>query len=238
MTDTADVSITIEPVNDPPVAPDDAATMERTPAPPDRRPRQRQRPRWRRPHGRGYDRWRLGRRRHHRRRHGADLSTERPVPRHGHVHLYGLRRDRLADGDRLGHRHLGERQAGRRRRRLRGRRGRGGHALAVLAGDTDLDLDTLTIVSATQGSKGAVVITGGGTGLTYRPFSNLSGMDSFTYTISDGHGETDTASVTMTIGGETTRRTRSTTSVSTCARARGRPPCPSSRTTTTPTATT
>ena len=74
--------------------------------------------------------------------------------------------------------------------------------LAVLAGDTDLDLDTLTIISVTQGSKGAVLITGGGTGLTYRPFSNLSGMDSFTYTISDGHGQTDTATVTMTIGGE------------------------------------
>ena len=75
-------------------------------------------------------------------------------------------------------------------------------ALAVLAGDTDVDGDTLTITAVTQGSKGAVVITGGGTGLTYRPFSNLSGMDSFTYTISDGHGETDTATVTMTIGGE------------------------------------
>ena len=58
--------------------------------------------------------------------------------------------------------------------------------LAVLAGDTDVDGDTLTITAVTQGSKGAVVITGGGTGLTYRPFSNLSGMDSFTYTISTG----------------------------------------------------
>ena len=74
--------------------------------------------------------------------------------------------------------------------------------MAVLAGDTDVDGDTLTITAVTQGSKGAVVITGGGTGLTYRPFSNLSGMDTFTYTISDGHGETDTATVTMTIGGE------------------------------------
>ena len=75
-------------------------------------------------------------------------------------------------------------------------------ALAVLAGDTDVDGDTLTITAVTQGSKGAVLITGGGTGLTYRPFSNLSGMDTFTYTISDGHGGTDTATVTMTIGGE------------------------------------
>ena len=74
--------------------------------------------------------------------------------------------------------------------------------LAVFAGDTDIDGDTLTIISVTQGSKGAVLITGGGTGLTYRPFSNLSGMDAFTYTISDGHGMTDTATVTMTIGGE------------------------------------
>ncbi len=70
-------------------------------------------------------------------------------------------------------------------------------AFAVLAGDQDIDGDPLSITSVTQGSKGAVVITGGGTGLTYRPFMNFSGADSFTYTISDGHGGTATATVTM-----------------------------------------
>ena len=95
MTDTADVSITIDPVNDPPVAADDSATMDEDAGPTaidvlgndsdvdgDA------------PHDRGQDRWRVGRRRHHRWRVGSDLSTERPVPRHGHVHLHRLRRAR------------------------------------------------------------------------------------------------------------------------------------------------
>jgi hypothetical protein len=75
-------------------------------------------------------------------------------------------------------------------------------ALAVLAGDTDVDGDTLTIIAKTNGAKGTVVITGGGTGLTYKPGANLSGQDTFTYTISDGHGGTDTATVTVDIGGD------------------------------------
>jgi Bacterial Ig domain/Bacterial cadherin-like domain/Fibronectin type III domain len=71
----------------------------------------------------------------------------------------------------------------------------------VLAGDTDIDGDTLTVSGVTQGAKGVVAIVNGGTAVTYRPFSNLSGPDTFTYTVSDGHGGADTATVTMTIGG-------------------------------------
>ena len=50
----------------------------------------------------------------------------------------------------------------------------------------------------TQGSHGAVVINGNGT-LTYTPQANYFGSDNFTYTISDGRGGTDTASVSVTI---------------------------------------
>ena len=43
----------------------------------------------------------------------------------------------------------------------------------VLANDTDPDVgDTLTIQSVTQPANGTVVITGGGTGLTYQPNAN------------------------------------------------------------------
>jgi VCBS repeat-containing protein len=59
--------------------------------------------------------------------------------------------------------------------------------------------ETLTISAVTQGSNGVVVITGNGTGLTYAPYANFSGNDTFTYTISDGNGGTATATVNMTV---------------------------------------
>ncbi|HEY7131193.1 MAG TPA: Ig-like domain-containing protein [Candidatus Limnocylindrales bacterium] len=75
--------------------------------------------------------------------------------------------------------------------------GAGPRALAVLANDTTLPdaSENLRIVSVTNGSRGTVAITGGGTGLTYAPNAAASGLDSFTYTISDGHGATDVATV-------------------------------------------
>ncbi len=72
-------------------------------------------------------------------------------------------------------------------------------AVDVLAGDTDPDGDTLTITDVTQGAKGTVVITGGGTGVTYEPDANANGADTFTYTIDDGNGGTDTGTVHVTI---------------------------------------
>ncbi|MCE9575974.1 MAG: tandem-95 repeat protein, partial [Deltaproteobacteria bacterium] len=72
-------------------------------------------------------------------------------------------------------------------------------AIAVLANDTDVDLDTLTITAVTQPANGTVVITGGGTGLTFQPAANVNGTATFTYTVSDGHGGTATATVTVTI---------------------------------------
>jgi hypothetical protein len=72
-------------------------------------------------------------------------------------------------------------------------------AVDVLTNDTDPDLDTLTITAVSDPAKGSTVITGGGTGLTYQPDADLNGADSFTYTISDGNGGTDTATVSVTI---------------------------------------
>ena len=65
--------------------------------------------------------------------------------------------------------------------------------------DTDIDGNSLTISSKTNGSKGTVAILSGGTSLRYTPNSNANGSDSFTYTISDGAGGTDTASVSVNI---------------------------------------
>ena len=69
----------------------------------------------------------------------------------------------------------------------------------VLANDTDLDGDTLTIDAVTQGSDGTVV--NNGTDVTYTPDANFDGVDTFTYTMGDGNGGSDTATVTITVGG-------------------------------------
>ncbi|KKK79943.1 hypothetical protein LCGC14_2828440, partial [marine sediment metagenome] len=68
----------------------------------------------------------------------------------------------------------------------------------VLANDTDLDGDTLSVASFTQASNGSVVDNGDGT-FTYTPDANFNGSDSFTYTVTDGAGGTDTATVDVTV---------------------------------------
>lgn len=68
----------------------------------------------------------------------------------------------------------------------------------VLANDSDIDGDTLTVSSVTQGANGSVVNNGDGT-LTYTPNANFNGDDTFTYTVNDGKGGTDTATVTITV---------------------------------------
>jgi len=68
----------------------------------------------------------------------------------------------------------------------------------VLANDTDLDNDRLTVISANQGSNGSVTINANGT-LTYTPNKNFCGTDEFSYTVSDGKGATDTARVNVTV---------------------------------------
>ncbi len=77
----------------------------------------------------------------------------------------------------------------------------GAQALQVLANDTWLPdaPETLTITAVTNGGHGTVAITGVGTGLTYTPLGTTTGIDVFTYTISDGHGGTDTASVVVNV---------------------------------------
>jgi hypothetical protein len=68
----------------------------------------------------------------------------------------------------------------------------------VLTNDTDSDGDTLSVVSVTQGSNGAVSINPNKT-VHYAPALNFFGSDSFTYTIDDGHGGQSTATVNVTV---------------------------------------
>ncbi|MBC7965167.1 MAG: tandem-95 repeat protein, partial [Fuerstia sp.] len=70
--------------------------------------------------------------------------------------------------------------------------------ILVLANDSDVDGNALTVASVTQGSHGGVVSNGDGT-VTYTPAANFNGADSFTYTISDVNGGTATATVAITV---------------------------------------
>jgi hypothetical protein len=67
----------------------------------------------------------------------------------------------------------------------------------VLGNDTDPDGDTLVIDSVTQGANGAVA--NNGTDVTYTPNPDFTGPDAFTYTISDGNGGFDSATVNVTV---------------------------------------
>lgn len=72
----------------------------------------------------------------------------------------------------------------------------------VLTNDSDPDGDALTVGGYTQPAHGTV--TGEGGTLVYTPdpgfpAGKTSGTDSFTYTVHDGYGGTDTATVTVTV---------------------------------------
>ncbi|TMO83078.1 Ig-like domain-containing protein [Pseudoalteromonas spongiae] len=71
--------------------------------------------------------------------------------------------------------------------------------IIVLANDVDVDGDTLSVISASV-DTGAVVVNAEGE-LIYTPDENFNGTAIITYTIDDGTGLVDTASVTVTVQG-------------------------------------
>jgi Bacterial Ig domain len=71
----------------------------------------------------------------------------------------------------------------------------------VLANDSDVDGDALTVTGSTNGAHGSVSCDGSGT-CTYTPAPDYSGADTFTYTVSDGNGGTDTGSVSVAVTAE------------------------------------
>ncbi len=76
----------------------------------------------------------------------------------------------------------------------------GAVAIDVLANDTNLPdfSDILNITSTTQPANGLVEFTA--SGLTYEPDGGFNGTDTFTYTVTDDEGRTDTATVTAYVG--------------------------------------
>ncbi len=71
-------------------------------------------------------------------------------------------------------------------------------AIPVLSNDSDRDGDTLIVTATGPAAHGSVSIQADGTVL-YSPTPNYNGSDSFTYTIDDRHGGSDTATVTISI---------------------------------------
>lgn len=68
--------------------------------------------------------------------------------------------------------------------------------LNVVSNDTDVDLDTLTATAVTDPTNGTAEVVAGG--IRYTPDLGFRGTDTLTYTVSDG-GLTDTATVTLTV---------------------------------------
>ena len=69
--------------------------------------------------------------------------------------------------------------------------------IAVLGNDSDPDGDPITVVSVTGPANGEVSFST--TSVTYTAAADFVGQDEFTYTISDGLGGTDAATVTVDV---------------------------------------
>src|SRR6185312_14485534 len=63
---------------------------------------------------------------------------------------------------------------------------------------TDADNHTVTFAKDTDPTHGTVVVNADGT-WTYTPAAGYTGTDSFTVLANDGHGGTDTATITITV---------------------------------------
>ncbi|WP_168210865.1 Ig-like domain-containing protein [Persicimonas caeni] len=70
-------------------------------------------------------------------------------------------------------------------------------SIDVLANDSDPDADSLSVTSVSTPSHGTATVSG--SQVVYTPDANYNGTDSFTYTVGDGNGETDSATVSLTI---------------------------------------
>ncbi len=71
--------------------------------------------------------------------------------------------------------------------------------LTTLSNDSDADGDTLTIKDIQDPAHGTAVVSADGKGIVYTPDADFYGTETFTYTISDGHGHIVTATETVVV---------------------------------------
>ncbi|MCP3870641.1 MAG: tandem-95 repeat protein, partial [Gammaproteobacteria bacterium] len=69
--------------------------------------------------------------------------------------------------------------------------------IPVLNNDSDPEQDSLHITEITEPANGSAILDG--VGILYTPGPDYNGQDSFNYTISDGKGGADLATVTVTV---------------------------------------
>ena len=78
-----------------------------------------------------------------------------------------------------------------------------GNIFNVLSNDSDPENGLLTIQSASAGSRGGTTqVVQNGSRVQYTPPTNVSGTETFTYVVRDAAGNSDSATVTVTIGEE------------------------------------
>ncbi len=70
--------------------------------------------------------------------------------------------------------------------------------IPVLANDSDVDNNSLSVTAVSQPTNGVVVINPDNT-VTYTPAPGFDGPDTFTYTVSDGKGGADVGTVTVDV---------------------------------------
>ena len=68
----------------------------------------------------------------------------------------------------------------------------------VLANDSDADGDALAVSAVTPPAHGSAAAAGGG--ILYTPAAGYTGVDTFSYTVSDGRGGTGNATVSVAVG--------------------------------------
>lgn len=71
--------------------------------------------------------------------------------------------------------------------------------IAPLTNDVDIEGDVLTIARINQPANGNASISSDNTSITYAPNMGFTGLDQVTYTISDGKGGEDTATINIAV---------------------------------------
>src|SRR5262249_40594401 len=74
--------------------------------------------------------------------------------------------------------------------------GSGPNPINVLANDTG---NGVHVTGLTQGAHGSAALLPFGIGVSYQPAAGYTGTDQFSYTVTDAHGQTASATVTLTV---------------------------------------